>query len=86
MNKLKLGIEILAVLKKWQDNTRGPFNSMWYGYDSLLDELYQRGTKTTIKELKKVMKQLKEADKVELLPCYTEDFELCGSGYFLVEV
>lgn len=74
---------ILEVLKSWENPIHGEFDAMWYGYEALLDEVKNKGTDTTLKDLKKAMKMLREQGVVELKPTYDSEWTMCGSGYFI---
>jgi len=58
---------------------------MWYGYDSLQDELNVKGFSVGMSELKRIMKGLKEKDIVELKHTSGYKSRVEGSGYFLTE-
>ena len=74
---------ILEVLKSWENQKNVEFDAMWYGYEALLDEVKEKGTETTLKDLKKSMKILRERGVVELKPTYDSEWTMCGSGYFI---
>ena len=76
---------ILQVLKTWENEKSGDFDAMLYCYETLLDEIREKGIKTTIKELKKAMKKLRNQGVVELKPIYDDEWKICGSGYFLCQ-
>jgi len=78
-----LCIYILEVLKSWENDKRGGFDAIWYCYTGLFDELKEKGIKTTLKDLKKAMKKLREQGVVELKPIYDDEWKICGSGYFI---
>lgn len=65
----------------WSDG-RGEFDAYWFGYTDLQGELNRQGIKATVREIKKMMKQLAKENKVELRPTYDEDYKLCGRGWF----
>ena len=78
-----LGNVILQSLKAWETPNHGEFDAMWYGYDSLMDEIISRGINPTLKEVKSEMKNLRNKGIIELKPCYDSDHTLCGRGYFI---
>jgi len=84
-SKVRLCDSILEVLKSWENEKRGDFDAMWYCYETLLDEVREKGIKTTIKELKKSIKKLREQGVVELKPIYDDEWKICGSGYFICQ-
>ena len=74
---------ILDVLKSWENPIHCQFDAMWYGYESLLDEVKQKGVETSLKDLKTAMKKLRKQGVVKLKPTYESDWTMCGSGYFI---
>jgi hypothetical protein len=75
---------ILKTLKKWGQSTN-QWDGVWWGYDSLLDELNVLGVKTNLKDLKAKMKELKIKGVVEIRHTSNDESRVAGSGYFLTE-
>lgn len=73
---------IIDVLKTW-DKPNGDFDAMWYGYESLLDELKERGYTPKLTRLKKEIKQLASEGIIELLPLHDDEHKICGRGWFI---
>ena len=74
---------VVDKLKGWQVND-SQFDAMWYGYESLADQVSETNNfYPTEKELKKAMQLLKKQGKVMTLPLYDGDYMLCGKGWFL---
>jgi len=78
-----LNLVILEVLKSWETQTHGYFDSIWYGYQALLDQVREKNIKHDLKDLKKAMKKLRAKGFVELKPIYDDELIMCGSGYFI---
>ncbi len=71
--------DIIEILTDWGSDGHGEFDGMWYGYESLLQEINE-----PINTLQKAMKELAKENKVELRPTYDHDYKLNGRGWFLV--
>jgi len=75
---------ILDILAEWHDH--GYFDGVWYGYNTLHDEILTRsGVDYKMNNIKYAMKKLRREDAVSLQPTYTEEGIICGSGYFITE-
>lgn len=72
MNKL------WETLYEWNHND-GEFDYIWNGYSELSDI-----TGLSIKELKKIIKKLREAKIMYSAPTVNSDYEISGSGNFLI--
>lgn len=73
MNKL------WEVLYNWNHSDAGEFDQIWNGYSNLSDE-----TGISEKELKKIMKKLRDANIMMHAPTINSDYIPSGSGNFLM--
>lgn len=71
-------LKVLSVLLEWLNES---YDEMWHGYGTLEDE-----TDISIKELKKIMKELRRAGIVYYSYCVTDEGLPCGSGNFIKEL
>jgi hypothetical protein len=67
---------ILSIMLKW--SLISDFDRYWIGYDGMEDE-----TGIQVKEIKQIMKHLRDRGVVEHLPCVNHEFEVSGSGNFV---
>lgn len=77
----KLATGILNILKNEWVAGNG-YDQLWYGYNSLIDCLFDNGIQTTLKDVKRAIKILSKERKIVLRPCYDDDNKLHGRGWF----
>lgn len=74
--------EVLAVIKEWSESNASGFDGIWKGYNTLYDEVEERGCDVSCVGIKMIVKRLYRANYIKLEPLYNDEFQLAGSGYF----
>ena len=76
---------VFEILKQWSNIKGGFCDHMWYGYSQLEDEIaVQFNINIPENKLKKIMKEFRDKNIAEHIPCVNSDGMPYGSGNFLI--
>ena len=75
--------DVLVIISKWSDSTMSGHDGIWYGYDTLVDEINEMGHDIHYgNDIKPIVRSLHRDGFLSYETTYNDDGQLNGKGYF----